>query len=166
LAYRNADVRRLFVIAVLGLVGLIGNACSQMRSPVGPTPGGTASFAAELALCVDETNRYRASIGQGPLARSQALEDFAMQAAEYDAQARAAHQHFVQTNGAGLSRAETEILWWRGFAVRSVVERGLAQMWQVGPGGEHYDIMAGNYSEIGCGIFVNGNEVTVAQDFR
>ena len=39
-------------------------------------------------------------------------------------------------------------------------------MWQGGPRGEHYDIMVGPYSQIGCGIFVNGREVTVAQDFR
>jgi len=26
--------------------------------------------------------------------------------------------------------------------------------------------MVGEYSKIGCGIFVNGSEVTVAQDFR
>jgi hypothetical protein len=49
---------------------------------------------------------------------------------------------------------------------RTVIQRGLAQMWQVGPGGEHYDIMAGTFSEIGCGIAVNGAEVTVTQDFR
>ena len=29
-----------------------------------------------------------------------------------------------------------------------------------------YDIMAGAYSEIGCGIAINGAEVTVTQDFR
>jgi hypothetical protein len=39
-------------------------------------------------------------------------------------------------------------------------------MWDVGPGGEHYDIMVGAFSEIGCGIAVNGTEVTVTQDFR
>jgi len=62
--------------------------------------------------------------------------------------------------------AENEILWWRGFGVRSVIQQGLEQMWLNGPAGEHYDIMTGNFSQIGCGIFVNGGEVTVAQDFR
>lgn len=159
-------MQRILVGAVLGLVGLAGAACGQMQSPSAPTPVSTTNFAAELALCVERTNDYRASIGRPPLARSRALEDFAAQAAEHDALARVAHQHFAQTNGAGVARAETEILWWKGLAAPTVVDRGLAQMWDVGPGGEHYDIMAGAYTEIGCGIFVSAGEITVAQDFR
>ena len=50
--------------------------------------------------------------------------------------------------------------------MQAVIKRGLAQMWEAGPGGEHYDIMVGRFSEIGCGIAVNGSEVTVTQDFR
>jgi hypothetical protein len=123
-------------------------------------------MAGEVAICADETNRYRASVGLRPLNRSAALENFAARAAEHDAVAHVAHEHFALTNGAGVSKAETEVLWWQGFTVRAVVQRGLAQMWQVGPGGDHYDIMTGAYSEIGCGISVNGSEVTVAQDFR
>ena len=117
-------------------------------------------------MCADETNRYRASVGLRPLLRSAVLEDFAANAATHDGLAHVAHDHFAVTNGAGVARAETEILWWRGFSVRAVIQRGLAQMWQVGPGGEHYDIMAGPFSEIGCGIAINGSEVTVTQDFR
>jgi hypothetical protein len=98
--------------------------------------------------------------------RSAALEDFAAQAASIDGVAHVAHTHFESTNGDGISSAETEILWWRGFSVQGVIQRGLAQMWDVGPGGEHYDIMVGAFSEIGCGIAVNGSEVTVTQDFR
>lgn len=167
---------RNVVGAVIAVLGIAGASCSQLQSPAGPTlpgtapsastTGSTANFAGELTLCVEQTNRYRASAGRAPLVRSQALEDFAARAAEHDTLARVAHQHFALTNGAGVARAETEILWWKGVAVRAVVERGLSQMWQVGPGGEHYDIMSGDYTEIGCGIFVTGGEVTVAQDFR
>ena len=46
------------------------------------------------------------------------------------------------------------------------IQQGLAQMWRVGPGGEHYDILSGSYAEVGCGVFVNGTEVTATQDFR
>jgi len=159
-------MNRIFVGAALGLLGLAGASCSQMTSPSAPTPGGTANFAAELAFCVDQTNRYRASVGRAPLARSQALEEFATKAAEHDANARVAHQHFALTNGGGVSRAETEILWWKGVAAPDVVERGLAQMWRVGPSGEHYDIMSGAFTEIGCGIYESGGEITIAQDFR
>jgi len=70
------------------------------------------------------------------------------------------------TGGGGMAIAENEILWWKGFGVQSVIQQGLQQMWQAGPKGEHYDIMVGSFSQIGCGIFVNGSEVTVAQDFR
>jgi len=156
---------------------VLGPACAAVGSPSSPTseradPSGAfaplvmTSITSELALCADETNRYRATVGLGPLIRSAVLDDFAARAAEHDAVAHVAHDHFAATNGAGVSRAETEILWWRGFTVHAVVQRGLAQMWQVGPGGEHYDIMAGTYAEIGCGISVNGSDVTVTQDSR
>jgi hypothetical protein len=39
-------------------------------------------------------------------------------------------------------------------------------MWRVGPSVEHYDIMSGAFTEIGCGIYASGGEITVAQDFR
>jgi hypothetical protein len=39
-------------------------------------------------------------------------------------------------------------------------------MWAEGRGGGHHENMRGPYSEIGCGVFVNGNEVTVVQAFR
>ena len=167
---------RRFAIALI-ISAVVGPACSAIGSTVSPSgedggapaasaPLAATSVASELSLCAEETNRYRASVGLGPLIRSAALEDFAAHAATIDGAAHRAHDHFTSTNGDGVSRAETEILWWRGFTVQAVVQRGLAQMWQVGPGGEHYDIMAGPYSEIGCGIAVNGGEVTVTQDFR
>ena len=39
-------------------------------------------------------------------------------------------------------------------------------MWKQGEGGTHYRNLVGNYTELGCGIFVNGDEVTVVQAFR
>ena len=111
-------------------------------------------------------NRYRASVGRPPLTRSADLESYAARAAEDDGRSHQAHKFFSSTNGGGMVEAENEILWWRGFGVRSVIQQGLQQMWVSGPRGEHYDIMIGDFSQIGCGIFVNGSEVTVAQDFR
>ena len=169
---------RKIAIALVA-AALLGPACAATGSPLGPSTDSngsadpnaaisvmSSSTAADLAMCADETNRYRASVGLRPLVRSAVLEDFATHAAAVDGVAHIAHNHFAATNGAGVASAETEILWWRGFNVRTVIQRGLAQMWQVGPGGEHYDIMAGTFSEIGCGIAVNGAEVTVTQDFR
>jgi hypothetical protein len=154
---------RIIAVSVLAC----GVAACEVRSPAGPSAsGGTTLGGPELSFCADEVNRYRASVGKPPLARSAGLEDFAAQAAERDGLAHVAHHHFTTTNGGGAARAETEILWWSGFAVRAVIQKGLAQMWDVGPGGEHYDILSGSFSEVGCGIFVNGSEVTVTQDFR
>jgi len=42
----------------------------------------------------------------------------------------------------------------------------VAQMWAEGPSGSHYQIMTGKYVQVGCGIYMNGNEVTISQDFR
>lgn len=161
-------VRTLLIIGLLVATAMTAISCSSLASPAAPTsPGSTSvSMAAELAFCSEETNRYRASVGLSPLTRSEALEDFAAKAAEHDAHVRVAHQLFAMTNGAGVSQAETEVLWWKGYATQSVVQKGLAQMWRVGPGGEHYEIMAGPYSQIGCGIFIENGEVTVTQDFR
>jgi len=170
------DVRKL---AIALMAAALGPACAAHAAPHHPsidssetfdasavTPIVSSSSAGDLAWCADETNRYRASIGLRPLIRSAALEDFATRAAAVDGGAHVAHNHFAVTNGAGVSSAETEILWWRGFSVRAVIQHGLAEMWQVGPGGHHYDILVGAFTEIGCGIAVNGSEVTVTQDFR
>jgi uncharacterized protein YkwD len=131
-----------------------------------PSPAGTANPSANLQFCTDEINRYRASVGRPPLARSGSLESFATQAAQHDATAGVPHLLFSNTNGGGVARAETELLLWRNYAVRDVIRQGLAQMWSTGPDGEHYNILAGPYSEVGCGVFVNGGEVSIAQDFK
>ena len=157
-------VLRNIALFVPALAALVATACG-VATPLSPGPP-EAPYTAELRLCVDEINRYRASVGRPPLQRSTALEAFAAAAAEHDGTVHAAHDHFLRTNGGGTALAETEILWWRGFALKDVIQQGLAQMWRVGPGGEHYDILSGPYTEVGCGIFVNGAEMTVAQDFR
>ena len=39
-------------------------------------------------------------------------------------------------------------------------------MWAEGRGGGHYDNLAGRYTQVGCGVFVDGDLVTVVQAFR
>jgi hypothetical protein len=56
--------------------------------------------------------------------------------------------------------------WWRSTSVRAVIRDGLAFMWSEGPGGGHYENIRGPYMQVGCGVFVNGNEITVVQDHR
>ena len=70
------------------------------------------------------------------------------------------------TNGGGIARAENQLLLWKGYTVNDVIRQGLAQMWAEGAGGSHYQIMAGKYAQVGCGVFKNGSEVNVSQDFR
>lgn len=155
-------------LLVLALFTISGCQMAPSAPTDGSTPVRSASAReAELVYCVDEVNRYRASVGLPALGRSTALEAFAQIGVEHDASVRIPHDYFRQTNGGGVAKAETEILWWRGFATSRVISAGLAQMWAVGPGGEHYDILVGRYTDVGCGVFVSpSGEVSVSQDFR
>ena len=65
--------------------------------------------------------------------------------------------------------AQNEIPWWKlsqWGSVREVVRKGLAMQWAEGSGGGHYDNMLRDHTEVGCGIAVINDEVTVTQDFR
>ena len=126
----------------------------------------STDVSAELAFCSDEVNRYRAAAGLRALERSAALEAYAAESARVDHAANTPHQHFTQTNGGGVALAETELLSWSTRDVHSVIERGVRGMWSERPTGEHYVILAGDYSQIGCGVFLTSEGVTVAQGFR
>jgi uncharacterized protein YkwD len=135
--------------------------------PAGTPPA--AGFEAELALCVDETNRYRAMQGLPALRRSPELERCAAAAAATDHRDRQPHGHFMATQGCGIAFAENEIPWWPlsyAGSLRGTIVQGLADMWAEGPGGGHYENMRGNYSELGCGIVFVADEITVVQNFR
>jgi uncharacterized protein YkwD len=147
--------------ALLLVSGVLTAACSSMVSS--PTPVATD---ADQAYCVDEINRLRGTVGLQPLHRAGDLESYATAAAANDTKARVAHQYFYNTNGAGVARGETQILWWSGYPVQTVIRQGLAEMWKQGAGGTHYQILTGGYGEVGCGVFVNGPEVSVGQAFR
>lgn len=169
-------MRRLLMASLMGVMAVAGAACGKLQPPTSPsgtgagtgisTAANAASLVNDLAFCVAETNRYRGTVGLAPLAQSLALEEFATAAAEHDANVRTAHQWFGLTRGGGVSRSEIETLWWKDQAVRDVVKGGLGQMWRGGPGSTHYDIIAGNFTETGCGVYVNAGEVTIAQEFR
>jgi uncharacterized protein YkwD len=138
------------------------------RESVIPEPPASSAPTLEqdLAFCVTETNRYRAMIGLSPFTRSGALEAYAAAGARQDALAHKPHLHYKSANLAAKGIAENELPWWPGPSVRSVIEKGLATMWAEGPGGGHYENIRGPYSQLGCGVFVNGNEITVVQDFQ
>lgn len=149
---------------------LLTMACAA--APTAPTAAGTATssgsanLGSNVSYCTDEINRYRGTVGLAPLERSDALDGFAAQAATHDGQSRVPHQYFRMTNGGGIATAENQLLFWKGYTVPQVIRQGLAQMWAEGPSGSHYQIMTGKYAQVGCGIYTNGNEVTISQDFR
>jgi uncharacterized protein YkwD len=152
---------------------LIAAACSGSPSAPSPAPGAAGDAVAhstELRTCIQVTNLYRASVGKVALTRSATLDEYAAAAARTDGTVKIAHHHARTTNlGNGTSRAENAILWWslRYYGtVESVVRRGLEDMWRRGAGGTHYQNIVGGFTETGCGIFVNGDEVTVVQAFR
>jgi uncharacterized protein YkwD len=130
----------------------------------------SANHDAELALCVNAINGYRQGAGRSPLVRDATLEKYAADAAGHDAKAKQPHHFGRSTNfGNGLALAENEIPRWpldSYDSVSEIIETGLAEMWKEGPGGGHYQNIVGEYTRVGCGIYVAGNEVTVVQAFR
>lgn len=155
---------RLPLLAAAGVVLLLGIGCS-LPGPA-PSSADTAALAPNLQFCADEINRYRARVGRPPLTRSDTLDSLAAEAVQYDVTAGAPHQFFLKTNGGGVATAETELLLWRNYPVRNAIEQGLAGMWAAGPSEPHYAVIIGPYTEVGCGVFVKGNEVSVAQEYR
>jgi uncharacterized protein YkwD len=124
----------------------------------------------DLEFCVSETNRYRAMVGKPALARSAALEAYAAEGAEQDTASMNAHGHFIATSGGGIAYAENSCPSWLGWfvqgSVRETVAECLAAFWSEGPGGGHYENMAGSYGSLGCGWYVTGSGgITIIQDF-
>jgi len=161
---RNLQTVIACVVAASSLLPACGDSGGRAGA-ASPADG----YTAELQRCVELTNRYRAAAGLAPLARSARLETYAARAAASDGRSHAAHAYFDRTEGGGIALAENVIPWWplsRYGSVRGVIERGLAGMWNEGPGGSHYRNMTGGYSQVGCGIFVGRGEVTVVQAFR
>ena len=159
----QAAFRGLRPVAVL-LPMFVSAACAV--SPSSPSKVGATGIDSVLAYCADSINEYRARISQPALSRSPELEVFATQAAEHDAGLGVPHQFFFLTQGGGVARAENQLLRWKGYTPRDVIKNGLIQMWAEGPAGSHYRVLAGAYTEVGCGVFTSGSEVTISQDFR
>src|SRR5262245_53933152 len=124
------------------------------------------SLEQNLEFCVSETNRYRATVGLLPLTRSTELEGYAAAGARQDGLAHKAHLHYRSANLAAKGIAENELPWWPGSSIRQVIKNGIAAMWAEGPGGGHFENIRGPYTHIGCGVFVNGNEITVVQNLQ
>lgn len=133
-------------------------------------PDSAGGYAAEKKLCMDEANRYRATLGLPAVAWSKALEAFADTGARYDAGRNQAHAHFGAAGRNNPSDAENEIPGWplRNYrTVAAVVTEGIKMMWDEGPGGGHYENIKGSHTQVGCGIHVTATgNVWVVQDFK
>src|SRR4029077_18522419 len=104
---------------------------------------------ADLSFCVSETNRYRALQGRPVLSRSTPLEAYGADSARIDQQANQAHQHYISTNGGGVSLAENEVLSVSPNAAststQSAIQFALALFYSEGPGGGHFQNMMGSF---------------------
>jgi uncharacterized protein YkwD len=125
-----------------------------------------------LARCVELTNELRDTVGAPPLERSAELEAYAGEGAEYD-HFRDPHDHFRSNSGGGIAFAENECPHWSlgfgGGSVVGLVEACIDAFWSEGPGdGDahgHYNNMIGNYGTLGCGIYSDGDDYTIIQDY-
>src|SRR5262245_37282211 len=127
---------------------------------------GTNPDDAPYRLCVDKTNDLRASVGVAPVMRSADLEAYANEGAEYDF-TRNPHDHFRAFGGTAF--AENECPHWDlGFGsgtVVGLVDACIDAFWSEGPGGGHYENMIGAYGALGCGIYHQGSDYTIIQDY-
>lgn len=142
------------------MIALLGAGC-------GAGDAGNSGTDAAHAFCVQETNRYRTDGGRAAVTRAAALEDFADEGAAVDHGAEP-HDHFRATSGGGIAFAENECPHWNlapGGDLSALVGSCIAAFFGEGPGGGHYENMMGNYGTLGCGLYVEGDEVTIIQDF-
>lgn len=122
-----------------------------------------------LQHCVDEINRYRATLKLPPLSRSIAIEEYAAQGAQYDAGTGVSHSHFKAAPNYNLCNRENECPNWPldRTTIKSVIDRCLKMMWDEGPGGGHYENMRLAKYSVGCGVFItNENKIWIIQDLK
>lgn len=121
--------------------------------------------------CVEKINSLRAREDLPPLDRSSELEDCATRAAVSDSQTGEPHGHFTETRGCGgTARAENETPGWsldQFGSVENIIEKSADQMFAEGSGGGHYENITGDYSAVGCGIYVTDDrDVWVVQNYH
>jgi Cysteine-rich secretory protein family len=133
--------------------------------------GGPDATGAEAAyqLCVSKTNMLRATVGKSAVTRSAQLETYANAGAMYD-YSHQAHDHFKQNPiGGGIAYAENECPHWDlsfgGGDEAQLVSACIDAFWSEGPGGGHYENMIGDYATLGCGLYHEGSDYTIVQDY-
>jgi hypothetical protein len=133
-----------------------------------PAPDAGSSGPADDAgsledLCVSTINGYRATIGRPPYTRWTAIEACASGEAETDSQTGVAHSAFGTCN----ESAQCECPGWPG-PLDQMITGCLQAMWDEGPGGGHYEIMASaDYTTVACGFYtMSSGSIWAAQDYE
>jgi hypothetical protein len=133
-----------------------------------PNDGGTSTdpYAAARQTCVDRVNQLRASKGLPPYRRLTEGESCADNQAKLDSEKNQAHSAF------GLC---TNVTTWTSYgqnecpnydSVASTLGGCIDAMWGEGPGGGHYDNIAGTYTKMACGFYtMPTGKVWMVQDF-
>jgi uncharacterized protein YkwD len=114
-------------------------------------------------MCVDAINKFRATLSLAPLARWTGAETCADGQAKSDGATNTAHGAFPKCG----EFAQDECPGWPGTP-ESMIGGCLQMMWNEGPGGGHYENMAGkNWTQVSCGFAIAANgTVWAVQDFR
>jgi uncharacterized protein YkwD len=154
-----------FLPSVLFAAGavLLATGCGATSTT---SPSGASEPAPDLAFCVSESNRARATVALPPLVESAALESFAAAGAQADHEANLPHGHF-EGHMDGTAFAENEQLRWsKTGSVQQLMKEGVAAYVAEGLAGGHYQNLMGPYTQLGCGVYASGSLVTIVQDFR
>jgi len=162
---------RVLVSSLLVVAACGGGTIGGGGGDGGGSGGGVDSSVANDAyqLCVDKTNMLRATVGKPAVTRSAQLEAYANEGAMYDF-SHQPHDHFkLSPIGGGIAYAENECPHWDlsfgGGDVKALVSKCIDAFWSEGPGGGHYDNMTGPYGTLGCGIYHEGTDYTIVQDY-
>jgi hypothetical protein len=140
----------------------------------GTPDGGNNPDATTHEFCVTESNKYRAGGGVPAVTRSTQLETYADMGAQVDYNG-SPHQHFSSTSGGGIAFAENECPHWDlsfgGGDEKALIAACIKAFFDEGPGsdfgthGHYINLMNAQYRTLGCGIFKNGSDYTILQDF-
>ncbi len=95
------------------------------------------------------------------------VEIFAAAAAQADTQSGVPHGYY-RSHDPGFGAENEAPNWYLPFygSAHNLTAQAIATFWSEGPGGGHYENIVGPFSQIGCGFFQKGSDLTVVQDFR
>jgi hypothetical protein len=125
-----------------------------------------AAYADTRTRCVNRTNELRATIGRPPIPRLASAEPCLDGQAKSDSETGKAHGAFkacldqVKWTGAGQNECPDY------GSVEDTLTQCLDAMWAEGPGGGHYDNMAGSSTHTACGLYTTpAGKVWLVEDF-